>query len=416
MSLSTAFDLRFFTAPAILNHISEAHLAALLTPYAFALRGLGCDVQQLPINRDQLKTCLEEAGESFPAQLANTLYVLNEMGQDDGFEMLQKLAAIHDLPLIMGESDTQFTYALSFFLIAPDLFMQAHAQSVIPGVRTYYYWQSDLPADERHIPTPTSDTITAWSLALNQWMIDQGQGAGVKIFHCIRDHKLFFTIQHGAHMKRVNAMQDGAYSSIIYRPALTDVVFYDLMTGEIGMHLEQNKKPLKAQYIATMQSFVIQKPASFASEPRYRLDPLIDNAEAALSCADIPGLSNIKLLEISVKEDEDLSYSIRGKRTLKKFKQMQQACLDACEDEDEPIELTLESAKFHLLLHNGLKRTVTIYQGHKAKYQRDSDTSIIEHYLLKRGFLFNVANKSPLTFNAANDAQNAENEELGACA
>ena len=372
-------NLRFFTAPNILNHITESDLKALLDPHRSALFELGFTYDNdHDIDRSQLARMLDHAGESYPDAFAHTLSLLHEMDNDHAHERLYACYRLHDLSFSIDEELTPFLFALRIYLHAPDVFKDEHAHAAIPHVSTYAYYQTSLLADECVREKPTDAQLHAWTDDLNNWMIANQKGAGTRMVCCQEDNTFFFVIQHGGHMKCENVMKKGTCSSLMYRPAVTDVLSYNLYTGEIGMNLSGGGKRAVEKYKSCLQSYLIGPQTSIVQLAKYQLQPLLTDVNEAMQCADIPQIQTVELVHISLREEN-------GRTTSYSDVLVGQALEETIYAAKE-IPCLLQ-AQFKITLRNGIQRKVSVSNGHKAKYQRDEHAQWIELFLERRGYL-----------------------------
>lgn len=200
------------------------------------------------------------------------------------------------------------------------------------------------------------------------------------VFVFDRPDGLWILVRRGDPFKRDGAIEADGPSSVYYRPERYDVLRYDTLRGELAVNADSNKK-LVAVYREAMGVLLFNDAHSFAAGYKYTLDPLHQDAEAALVCSDIEGIDAITLKEVQVYAGgpEGETYVRRAKRDLL-------AGLRRAGRTLPPLGIVRAtfSVKF-----SGVKepRSVTIRSQNVASYTHDTDAALVEEWLRRRGFI-----------------------------
>lgn len=380
-----ALPLRSITNPDTLAAFDPAILHRLLAPHRDYLAGLGYALPERAgdaIAADALATALLRADVTFPEALADALHTIVETGvpgQVDAIQAAAREAGI-DLGLADGEATTPLDVAARLWLADSDLLKRLHAEAAIPTVRRFESWRcvgEDIPA----FTLPDTAALRTWASDLDRILLQHQFGRGTRIFACASGRLAYILIRHGASVQRVSVHHDdGQTGSMLYRPAVTDVLRYDPAAGELGMHLQKHTKWLSEAVRTTFSLRVFAQPQLFAGERRYTLRPLVEHGAAALDCAGFPTMASVELIELEIPYGDRLRYRVVHKAT---------DVLAALTQSGIAITTLPEpsAAKLKVTLADDSTRTVTLRAPNVAVYQRDGDDDLLGTFLQERGFV-----------------------------
>lgn len=378
--------LRSITNPDILSGFDAAILRQVLDPFRDFLAGLGFVLPPdagVSLDVTSLATALLGAGDTFPAELADALHTIVETGvatQMGAIEVAARRAHL-DLGVTDGATITPIDLAARLWLRAPDLLKRIHAEMSIPAIRRFESWHcvgEDIP--EFTLPNE-EQTVVPWTHDLEQILVDHQFGTGVRIFVCPSGRLVYFLIRHGATVQRVAVhCDDGQVDSLLYRPAVTDVLRYDPASGELGLHLQKSSKWLSEAIRATFSLHLFNRPHLFTGERRHTLAPIRERGREALDCDGIANIESVELTELEISFGELLDYRVIHKAT-DVFAALETQSL-AVTSLPEP-----RAAKLVFTLANGTTRKVSLRVPNVAVYQREGDDDVIGVFLKERGFI-----------------------------
>lgn len=373
-------------SPDTLAAFDAGILHQILDPHRAYLAGLGYHLPAhagAALDVTALAAALLRADSDFPAELADAFYTILETGVDREVGAIQAAArrAGIDLGFAAGEAITPLDLAARLWLRNPDLLKRIHAEASIPTVRRYESWRcdsDDIPAF--HLPDEQR-VVVPWTQDLERILVEHQFGPGVRIFVCPAGRLVFFLIRHGATVQRVSVHHDdGGTGSLLFRPAVTDVIRYDPAAGELGLHLQKHAKWLSEAIRTTFSLRIFHRPHLFSGERRYTLLPIQRHGRAAIDCDGFPTIDSVDLAELEFSYGDDLHYRVVHKAT-DVFAALE---TQAVAISQQPVP---SAAKLKVVLTDGSPRTVSLRAPNVAVYQRDGDDDVIGAFLLERGFI-----------------------------
>jgi len=190
-------------------------------------------------------------------------------------------------------------------------------------------------------------------------------------------------VRHGAPLRREDSIKDGRSEPVVYRPEKFDVLVYDQITGELRMKAET--KGEKKLYREQFGKHLFSNPEFFGESGKYTLDPLRVDSEAALNCADVPGMDAVTLTEIhyfwpgnpsetEIRKSKDVFAALAARgRSIRPSAKIIQAVFDV---------------KFS---DSKTSRRVRVILPSKLNCGREYDTEVVGDWLAKRRFLADQA-------------------------
>jgi hypothetical protein len=159
------------------------------------------------------------------------------------------------------------------------------------------------------------------------------------------------------------------------------VLIYDRVNNELAVFNKSGAKKERMMYLDLFSQHLFGQADYFPGAEKYTLQPLIDNGVDALACADVPGLEEVKLVEIQLQ----FRGPFNDKQTLRSNDIF--ASLEA-RSKTFPVFGTLSSASFAVKFENAKRaRTVKVRTPNVANFDRKEDSHLIETWLRKRGFV-----------------------------
>ncbi len=380
----STYNLRRFSRPDTLKAIGHEHLIAFLRPYSeflakrgFALSPPG-DTDGLDYKGLVRIFMTPDTGIPTPKELSEALYFIHEMSTTEGMDELLEEAERHNIPLNGNPDPTPADIAIQVWLQDRKLLERKHAEQHLDSPRTFEYYQTDAYPIPAFI-LPSKHTISALEKDLDDWFETKKRGRGCSVFVYPREDEIWFLVRHGEPYKREGSIEDGQSSSVFYRPEKYDVLVYEPALGELRMNAKS--KGEKKLYQQKFGLHLFGNENFFPGTNKYTLEPLKRDGAASLYCNDVEGIEEIKLKEVQIfwggteKEIE-----------IRKANDVFSAL--AARERSLPVKATIRQASFQVKFTDSkTPRTITIHPSNIAQYTRDDDSTIIEDWLVKRGFI-----------------------------
>ena len=184
---------------------------------------------------------------------------------------------------------------------------------------------------------------------------------------------------------------------IFYRPEAFDVACYVPSLGELRVHTKN--KGEQDLYRREIGKLITGDSSFFPGLDKYDFSPIVRDGEKCLVTRDIDGIDWIMLTEIRVEKHKTHYKMLTTYTAPNVFLSLR----------DEGIELrsneTITRAKFRVKFTGEDKpRTVTITPPNKLNLCRDTDATLVEMWLRKRGFI---------RYEEAGDVQESEDFLVG---
>jgi len=379
--LST-YNLRRFAQPDVLRHISQTNLIAFLKNYEHYLetRGFTFDTDDDGnLDFELLAEVLLTPTESIDIEFVEALFFIQEMASDERFEELHELA--EQTGVSHGPDCTAADLAVAIWLEDPDAIRRSHAEVLALKSKAFLHYRSDhTPPPAIEVPSP--DKIAEVERSMGVWFDNNRRGSTTRILPVAahEEGKMYFLVRHGMPFKREGKIENGKSSSVFYRPEFNDVVIYDQRHNVIALHNKSRGKKERKMYLRAMGELLFSDQEYFSDEKLFTLEPLRRLGEDALACADIPGIEEIRLIEIKI-----LHGGTHNDVTTRKSNDLFASLKE--NGEDFPAGGRLWSAKFQIRFENATRpRTVAICCPNQTNYERNEDAPAIERWMRLRGF------------------------------
>lgn len=378
----STFNLRRFSNAESLRAVDARHLIAFLKPFDefLALRGL-----ELPtmlsadkLDHDALVAIFMDPGPDTPPELIDALYYVHEMSTEAGMDALIGAATQRSLSLKKREDQSPADVAFQVWVIDPDLVQELHAEQFITHPRSFEYYQCKSASPPK-FNLPRAGVLRGLEKDLDQWFEEHRRGHGTRVFAFCKGDGVWFLVRHGSPYRREGSIRNGEPSSVHFRPLKFDVLVYDPRIGEIRINAgSQGEKSL---YREQFGKRLFGDPDFFPGTRKYDLEPLRRDGKKALVCIDVSGMEWVRLKEIQfyrggaygeieVRKASDVFAAYEARRAML--------------PERPRIIRAIFEAKFEDCPR---PRTIAIKPPNVAQYTRDDDSTIIEDWLAKRGFV-----------------------------
>lgn len=382
------WPIKRFSQPEFLKTFSPPFLIDLLRPFERFLEERG---MRLPprskagsLDYDQLAETLDSPDEGFPDHLVHALYLTSSFATEAARDHLIEAAKRRRIE-IDGERATSADVAAQIWLKAPDLLERRYADEVLAAKRTYHHFQTktEKPAPAKK---PQKRVLRDMESHLRQWFEehDRGTGCQIRASPAVHDEVWFF-IWHGRTMYRAGTAKGGKKSSIAYRPEKYDVVIYNSAIGELRLMTGSGSgaDPERQEYLRVFGGYLFGDVDYFPDQNKYTLEPLRLQGTDALLCSDTDGIERAQLSEIRFAWEGGADLAIEIHQAPDVF-----TALEARGIHGLPTEARLILAKFKVWFSGHPKpRTVTIRPPNVSSYKRDSDSTPVEDWWRRRGFI-----------------------------
>lgn len=378
------FTLRRFSNPEALRAIRQPTLLELLHPYTdyFSNRGLEithCGKRE--ISYTALTDILMRPDDHVPRGLVDDLYFVHEMATAHGMDVLLRAISREGIALELADDPTPAEVAAVARLRVPLVLERTHAELLVTRRRAFEYFQS-RPGVSTEFEFPDAETLTTLEKHLNTGFARLKRGRGAKVFVFERPEEVWFLVRHGRTYKREGAITEHGSEIVYYRPEVHDVLRYNPTTGELCANAET--KTICAMYRELFGYILFGSRNFFPGMNTYTLDPILRDGEGTMVCSDVPGMDWVRLSELAfywggpegeleVRRANDLFAAFRRRGW----------SATSC----APGKARLTRASFTVKFKScSTPRSVSIRPSNIACFTRDADASVVEQWMLKRGF------------------------------
>jgi hypothetical protein len=362
-----------FTRPHTLTQIDSALLRAFLDRYAGFLSDRGIQLLD-DLDMAQLSRVLLNPGPDTPRNLIDALFVIKEMS------VLSARASLADeaqrLGISVNGDTSQPEIALRVWMADPEALQEKHTELAMLRVRSFEYYSA---VDEEEASFPTDQTLESMERALGIYFDAKGRGLGTQVHVYPRGHEIWFLIRRGDLFRREATRDNGESGSIGFRPEKCDVVVFNQLTNELGINA--STEAIRNEYRKQFGFYLFGRDNYFGGASKYSLEPLRELGEHSLNVADVPGIQWIRLTELhfTVSKIVDELNVRKAANLFENFRYEEFGIASAWR---------LNRATFKVRFDdNPIPRSVTIKPANVALYSRDGDATVVEEWLMRRGFI-----------------------------
>lgn len=375
------FNPRIFTNPDRLKHIAPKRLLAFLDPWKgyFSARGVDlseADADDMPL--EDIAHVLMNPDATVPEDMVNALYYVDETASHESMEELLDRAGKAGIDIDDDTETSAADVAVQIWLAQPMLLQRQHAETVAFARSNFMYFAGSGGSDAEP-PEMLEAQRMLMQNRMDGWFEKKRRGRGCRIFAFPRGNKIWFLVRHGLPMRREGKhLDDGEGGIAFYRPQQHDVLIYDAETDEMGVNA--GTKGERTLYLEVIGDVLFGDETYFDLSERFTLDPLREVGPASLECEDIEGMAKVRLAEIGRywAGAEPRTEIHRAADLFKAFGERWSDQLKNGSLTHATFKVTFEGSK--------RERTVTIRPANIARYERDSDTDVIDAWLKVRGF------------------------------
>jgi GNAT superfamily N-acetyltransferase len=291
---------------------------------------------------------------------------------------LLEAAVRRGIRLSLSGDNSPADVAIQVWLQAARLLEELHAENHTIAQKNFCGFAGSHTRS-REFPQVTEQTLQALQRDLDDTFEDYERGRGCRVFIFDRGRKVWIMVRRGATFRREESMKDGGRPGVqFYRPLMYDVLVYDTEVDDLGLHVET--KWQARLYLRCIGQHIFSDPEYFPAARKLIFDPIIKHGPSALYCGDVSGMREVKLVEVNKKwnnaqheidikkADDIFALGDRGRSFLRVG--------------------TLTKLVFRVWFEGVDKpRLVTLRWPNVTKYERDSDSELIDEWLRLRGFI-----------------------------
>lgn len=376
------YSLNKFAQPEVLKNIQEDRLLQFLSSYSGYLEGRGFKLQKNgngQIDCDLLCRILMQPTEGIPPAMVDALFFVQEVADDEMYDELLEMAKTGNVSVPADASPADL--AVLLWLTDPELIKKPHAEALMLKPKSFKSFQSVKGKGKK--PNISASKISDLESLLDVWFEQHKRGKGCKVlsFDIEDEKKVYFLIRHGMPFKREGKMEDGEAGSVFYRPEFHDVIVYDIEANEIQIYNRSDGKKERAMYLSAFGQVFFNDSDYFPNEDKYTLQPLLDVGVNSLSCLDIDGLAEVRLVGVQL-----LFRGPFNDRTIFRSKDIFKSL--ESRKRDFPDYGDLVEASFQVKFESSSKpRTIKIKTPNIASFDRKEDAHVIEQWMRARGFI-----------------------------
>lgn len=380
--MASNFKLRHFSSPSILRSINRTLLVAFLEPHRAFLAQRGFELIDADgFDYEALVAIFMSPDEQTPDALLDALFFVDEMSLPECYDDLVTEACAEGVDLPDPDQLAPADVAVRLWLANPDSLERLHAERFLVKPKSFQHFLSTAG----HLPDlqhPAEAVLQALQEDLNDWFETKKRGRGTRVFPFAREDGFWFLVRHGEPYKREGTLENGEPSSVYYRPEKFDVLIYNPQIGELAIHA--GTKGEKQVYCRSFGKHLFGSEAFFDVESvdgKFTLDPIIADWRNCVACEDVEGIDEVRLTELQFRHNA-MQYHVEVQKADDVF-----AAMDDI-DRAVPAGATLLRASFKVKFSGALRpRTVVIRPPNVTIFDRESDSDLLNRWMIKRGFI-----------------------------
>lgn len=372
--------LQTFSDAAELRKIGAKSLSALLkVDEAFFTRhGVELVEDDVAFAFDELADVLQRERTSVPPRLINALYLISEMADKTGLDLLVDIARREGLLEGMNEEECAAPdLAVRLYLHNPTLLENHRDRRVALRKRSYVFFSAHAPYGGTDVSISQAER-NYFQAACDDMFREHLHGSGARLKGFPDGQIVRFIVRHGEPLKREGVLEGSESASIIYRPEMFDAFHFDMSKGILGMPAAS--KWLTELYRAQFGIILYNDRNAFKPLPVFTLLPLVERGAVALACPMLRSVAEIRL--------EGLEWERPGGNGICAYRKTHDVFAAMESDGHAFPEEGVLKARFILqLAETHEERFFEIQGAHKVHFQRDIDLELLWPWLEAQGFL-----------------------------
>jgi hypothetical protein len=375
------FRLFRISNPGLLQKVAPDGLLSFLAPMRDYLQGRGFvwpRAANEQIDYQKLGPLLHFPKEGLPPEMVIPLVLVDEMSTEPQMDRLLAAAIQREIKLSLTGNNSPADVAVQVWLQAPRLLEELHAENYTVRQKSFCCF-AGIGAEPRTFPDVSDRVLRALESDLDDTFEEYQRGRGSRVFIFDHGRKVWILARRGATFRREESMRDGGQPGVqFYRPMMYDVLVYDTETDDLGLHVET--KWQERMYLSCIGQHIFRNPEYFPAARILTFDPIIKRGADALHCGDVPGMREVKLVEVNRRwNNAQQEIDIKKADDIFALGERARSFLGSG---------TVTKLVFRVWFEGVDKpRSVTVRWPNVTKYERDSDSELIERWLRLREFI-----------------------------
>jgi len=319
---------------------------------------------------------LAQPDEEMPPDLIEALYLIAQLGTEDHFSDLLKLAA--DNSIDTSDEATPQDLAVQIWLDNPKALERLGNEDAFHRRKSFVSLRAADPSQIMVVEDLPTD-LAPLERDLEVYFAAKRSGLGPWVTRVDCSGEIRFLVQHGQPCTRKASRKGVQSTRTFYRPEKTDIVACDFKNFELRVN--SPSAPDIRKYRELFGLHLFGNSETFVYAEKYTLEPLKRAGEAALRCRDIEGIESVDLVQVEWDLGDGLD-DIYSRRSIDIFRMF------ALRNDGIPQNAHIRQAVFRVKLESEKKaRLVSVIAGNKAGYHRGEEFMLKEEWLKVRGFI-----------------------------
>ena len=353
------------------------YLGPLLEPHREYFARQGVDVTNLK-NGDgtdrELLRVFTQPGEDMPAELLDTLYVLDDLADESGHDRMQHEAERQGIKLD-GSDLSPGEFAIMVQSGHPGLVQMCHEQTFYRKIKNYQEYQAK--GSRRLELASVLKKLRQLESLLGPWFESKDRSRACEIYAYEEDGEIRFVVTHGRILRTEGSFDRRLRRSrVAYRPQKHDSVIYDNRLYVLRVNAQTQAE--KDLYRDAFGRVLFDDAGHFPGGDLYTLAPLKRGADALRL---VPGVESVRLSEVWIQIDNDQRFA----QTSKAFN-----LLESIAKYGTPNLAEGRLLRASLLLKyssGGRARKLELRPPNVAIYDRDRDGVPTEAFMRANGYI-----------------------------
>lgn len=265
----------------------------------FATQGFDIDeLSTVEAPARQLLSMLTTSVERLPGDLLNALYLVDELGDEEGCQRILEEAEKTQVNLpVLPDNISQGDFAILVLLEHPDLIRRCREKTVTRRVKRFYEFGS---ADPRRFKlSDIESAVEPIRSDLGPWFKARRRTETCEVFVYQEGDEVRALITHGGLFRADgNITEQLELSRLPWRPQKHDSVIYDTRTGVLKIYATYEKERLR--YRESIGRALVGDAAFFVASPTYSFERL---RSLSGSLRLVEGLDRARLTEAAVETE-----------------------------------------------------------------------------------------------------------------
>ncbi len=277
------------------------YLRPLLEPHREYFKRQGIDIANLRNNDATDRRLLQvftQPDESMPADLLETLYVLDDLADESGHDRIQHEAERQGINLD-GSDLTPGEFAIMVQSGHPGLVQMCHEQTFYRKIKNYQEYQAK--GSRRLELASVLKKLQQLKAVLGPWFESKDRSPACEIYVYEEGSEIRFVVTHGRLLRTEGSFDRRLRRSrVAYRPQKHDSVIYDNRTYILKINAQTRAE--KEHYRDAFGRVLFGDAEFFPGEDLYTLAPLKRGTSAMRL---VPGIESVRLTEVWIQIDND---------------------------------------------------------------------------------------------------------------